>query len=106
VNSELLIVNGEPAAVSGRSSAVFVYIVECADGTLYTGWTTDIERRLKAHNAGRGARYTRQRGPVRLVYLEEVPDRPTAQKREMEIKRLSRAGKFKLIECSISVKRG
>lgn len=86
--------------------AVFVYIVECADGTLYTGWTTDIERRLKAHNAGRGARYTRRRSPVRLVYLEEAPDRPAAQKREMEIKRLSRAGKFKLIECSISAKRG
>ncbi len=77
--------------------AVFVYIVECADKTLYTGWTTNIERRLRAHNAGRGARYTRQRGPVRLVYLEEAPDRRAAQKREVEIKRLSRAGKLKLI---------
>jgi putative endonuclease len=79
--------------------AAFVYIVECADKTLYTGWTTNIERRLKAHNAGRGARYTQQRGPVRLVYLEEAADRQAAQKRELEIKRLRRAGKLKLINC-------
>lgn len=77
---------------------VFVYIVECADQTLYTGWTTDVQRRLKAHNAGRGARYTRQHGPVRLVYAEELPDRRTAMKRELEIKRLSRTEKLKLVE--------
>jgi putative endonuclease len=105
VNSQLLIVNSEPAAVGGQplalsltnGSAVFVYIVECADGTLYTGWTTDIERRLKAHNAGRGARYTRQRGPVRLVYVETHSDRSTAMKRERQIKHMSRAEKLKLI---------
>lgn len=78
---------------------VFVYIVECADQTLYTGWTTNVERRLKAHNAGRGARYTQQRSPVRLVYLEELPDRRAAQRRELEIKRLPRAGKLKLIQA-------
>lgn len=77
---------------------VFVYIVECADQTLYTGWTTDVARRLKAHNAGRGARYTQQRGPVRLVYTEEQPDRRTALKRELQIKRMSRADKLKLIK--------
>ncbi|GIK41358.1 MAG: GIY-YIG domain-containing protein [Chloroflexota bacterium] len=77
--------------------AVFVYIVECADQTLYTGWTTDLTRRLKAHNAGRGARYTQQRGPVRLVYVEELPDRRAALKRELQIKRMPRADKLKLI---------
>lgn len=75
----------------------FVYIVECADGTLYTGWTTDVARRLKTHNAGRGAKYTRYRTPVRLVYVEEVADRSAALKREAAIKRLSRAAKLRLI---------
>jgi putative endonuclease len=77
--------------------AYFVYILECADQTLYTGWTTDINRRLVAHNAGRGARYTRQRGPVHLVYLEEVADHRTALKRERQIKRLPRPEKLKLL---------
>lgn len=76
----------------------FVYIVECADQTLYTGWTTNVERRLKIHNAGRGARYTRERGPVRLVYVEEVPSRSAALKRELAIKRLPRANKLKLVQ--------
>jgi putative endonuclease len=76
----------------------FVYIVECADQTLYTGWTTNVERRLKVHNAGRGARYTRERGPVRLVYVEEVPSRSAALKRELAIKRLPRANKLKLVQ--------
>ena len=77
--------------------ACFCYIVECADGTYYTGWTTDPERRLKTHNAGRGARYTRVRLPVKLVYLEPQPDRTTAMKRERAIKALSRDKKRKLI---------
>jgi putative endonuclease len=77
--------------------AVFVYMVECADQTLYTGWTTDVARRLQAHNAGRGARYTQQRGPVRLVYVEELPDRRAALKRELQIKRMPRADKLRLI---------
>lgn len=81
-----------------RQTVVYVYMVECADQTLYTGWTTDVARRLKAHNAGRGARYTQQRGPVRLVYVEELPDRRAALKREVQIKRMSRGDKFKLIE--------
>ncbi|MCL4298152.1 MAG: GIY-YIG nuclease family protein [Anaerolineae bacterium] len=91
-------VNDKQSAVSRRPSAVYVYMVECADQTLYTGWTTDITRRLKAHNTGRGARYTQQRGPVRLVYLEELPDRRTALKRELQIKRMPRADKLKLIK--------
>ncbi|HEY2980335.1 MAG TPA: GIY-YIG nuclease family protein [Anaerolineales bacterium] len=75
----------------------YCYIIECADGTFYTGWTTDPERRLKTHNAGRGARYTRTRLPVRLVYVEPQPDRTTAMKREKAIKTLSREKKQKLI---------
>jgi putative endonuclease len=77
--------------------AFFCYIVECADGTFYTGWSTDPIRREKTHNAGRGARYTRRRLPVRLVYVEELPDKSSALKREYAIKTLSRKEKEKLI---------
>jgi putative endonuclease len=77
--------------------STFVYIVECADKTLYTGWTTNVKRRLRIHNAGYGAKYTRERGPVRLVYVEEVVDRSAALKRELEIKRMRRAKKLQLI---------
>ena len=77
---------------------VVVYILKCADGTLYTGWTTDLERRLQAHNSGQGARYTRGRRPLRLVYREEQSDRSAAQRREAAIRRLSRADKLKLVE--------
>jgi len=79
-----------------------VYILQCADGTLYTGWTMDLERRLQAHNRGQGARYTRARRPVRLVYQEEQPTRSAAQKREAAIRRLSRADKLRLIEGQAS----
>ena len=75
----------------------YCYIVECSDGTYYTGWTTDPERRLKIHNTGRGARYTRMRRPVKLVYVESLPDRTSAMKRERAIKALTRAGKKKLM---------
>jgi putative endonuclease len=74
-----------------------VYILECADGTYYTGWTTDLGRRVAVHNAGRGSRYTRLRCPVKLVYWEEHPDRSSAQRRELALKRTSRARKFALI---------
>ena len=74
-----------------------VYIVECADGSLYTGWALDVQRRVKAHNAGRGGRYTRMHRPVRLVYEEECETRATAMKREAAIKRWPRAKKLKLI---------
>ena len=78
----------------------FVYIVECADGTFYTGWTTDVEKRLQAHNAGEGAKYTRSRRPVALRYCEECADKSTALKREAEIKRLNRAQKLALIAAN------
>jgi len=76
----------------------FIYIVRCADGTLYTGWTTDVERRIAQHNAGCGARYTRMRRPVALVYREEAPDRSTAMRREVAIKKLDRERKERLVE--------
>jgi putative endonuclease len=76
--------------------AWFVYILRCADRTLYTGVTTEPERRLAEHNDGRGARYTRARGPVSLVYLEQVDDRGAALRREHEIKRMTAEGKKKL----------
>ena len=78
--------------------AFYCYILECADGTFYTGWTTDPPRRELQHNAGRGARYTRARRPVKLVYIEEQPDRVTAMKRERAIKMMTRERKQKLIE--------
>ena len=76
----------------------YCYILACADGTYYSGWSTDPERRCRQHNAGRGARYTRSRRPVRLVYVEELPDRASAMRREIRIKRLPRRGKEKLIK--------
>ena len=74
----------------------FVYIVRCADRSLYTGVTTDAPRRVAEHNDGRGARYTRSRGPVSLVYLESVEDRGAALRREHEIKRMTVEGKRRL----------
>lgn len=75
----------------------FCYIVECADGTYYTGWAMDPEKRAAVHNGGRGAKYTRMRLPVKLVYVEEQPDRTSAMKRERAIKRMKRDGKMQLI---------
>lgn len=80
--------------------AYYCYLMECANGAFYTGWTVDPARRLRQHNAGQGAHYTRLYGPVKLVYVEAVPDRSAALKREAEIKRLGHAGKLKLIAYS------
>ncbi|MBK7455909.1 MAG: GIY-YIG nuclease family protein [Anaerolineales bacterium] len=76
----------------------YCYIVECSDGTYYTGWTTDPERRVKQHNKGIGAKYTSVRRPVKLVYLEPLPDRTDAMKRELAIKKMKRLQKSKLVE--------
>ena len=76
----------------------YLYILRCKDGTLYTGITTDVEKRLEAHQSGKGAKYTRGRGPLELAYTEELPDKSAALKREIAIKRLSRPEKLKL--CS------
>ncbi len=74
-----------------------VYILRCGDGTLYTGITNDLPRRLAAHSSGRGAKYTRSRLPVELVWHEEQPDKSAALRRELQIKALSRAEKLRLI---------
>ena len=77
--------------------AWYVYMLRCGDGSLYTGSTTDVERRLREHQGGTGARYTRSRPPVTLAYAEEAPDRSAAQRREAAIKKLPRVQKLKLI---------
>ena len=82
----------------------YCYILECSDGTLYTGWTTDPRRREKQHNAGSGARYTSTRRPVRLVYVEEQPDKVSALKRELAIKRLPREKKKKLCSSAVQLR--
>ncbi len=75
----------------------YTYIVKCRDNTYYTGWTKDLDRRMKAHNSGTGAKYTRSRRPVRLVYYEAYRTKEEAMRREREIKRMSRKEKEKLI---------
>lgn len=81
----------------GRDRSNYVYIIRCRDDSLYTGWTTDVEKRIAAHNAGRGAKYTRSRCPVRLVYLEIFSTKSEALKREAAIKCLTTAEKKRLI---------
>lgn len=76
----------------------YTYIVKCEDGSLYTGWTTDLEKRVKCHNSGRGAKYTRTRRPVELVYYETFSTKQEAMQREWEIKHLQRQEKLRLIE--------
>ena len=76
----------------------YIYILRCADGTFYTGYSTDPERRARVHNSGKGAKYTRSRLPVKLVYTEEFDDKSEAMRREYAIKQLSRAEKEKLIK--------
>lgn len=75
-----------------------LYILRCGDGTLYTGISTDVEKRFAVHSSGKGAKYTRGRGPLELVYWEECGDHSAALKREVEIKKLSREEKEKLIK--------
>lgn len=75
----------------------YTYILRCRDGSLYTGWTNDLDRRLAAHNAGAGAKYTRSRRPVELVYFETFPTKQEAMGREARIKRLTRVEKLALI---------
>lgn len=76
----------------------YTYIVRCADGTLYTGWTNDLKKRIKAHNAGKGAKYTKIRRPVELVYFERFVTKEEAMSREYHIKRLKRSQKQALID--------
>ena len=78
----------------------YTYLVECADKTLYCGWTNDLDKRMKAHNEGKGAKYTRSRLPVKLVYYEAFDTKEEAMSREWQIKHLSREEKLKLAEES------
>ncbi len=87
--------SSEQAVSNGRPC---VYILECKDGTLYTGWTNDFEKRFAAHSSGKGAKYTRGRGPLLPVYLEYLPDKIAATRREAAIKKLTRERKLALLK--------
>ena len=76
----------------------YTYMVECSDGSLYTGWTKDLEKRIRAHNAKKGAKYTKSRTPVKLVYYEHFETKEAAMRREYEVKGLTRKEKTALIE--------
>ena len=77
----------------------YTYIVKCSDGSLYTGWTTDLDRRIRAHNDGAGAKYTKSRRPVRLVYYETYETKEEAMRREYAIKQLTREEKLALLQA-------
>jgi putative endonuclease len=83
------------------TSPWYVYILECSDGSLYTGCTNDVNKRHAVHNSGKGAKYTRTRLPVKVVYSEKAENRSEASKRESAIKKLSRVGKIQLIEAAV-----
>ena len=74
----------------------YTYMLKCKDGTYYTGYTNDLEKRVNAHNEGKGAKYTKGRGPVELIYFEEYEEKSIAMRREWEIKRLTRSQKEEL----------
>ncbi|MBQ6621297.1 MAG: GIY-YIG nuclease family protein [Mogibacterium sp.] len=84
----------------------YVYILRCSDGTFYTGWTTDPERRTRVHNSGKGAKYTRTRRPVELIYYEKFGDKIEAQRREWAVKQLTRREKEALIREGSGVRAG
>ena len=82
--------------MEAKAGTNYIYIIQCADGTLYTGWTLDLDSRMEAHNSGAGAKYTRGRGPVRLLYSEAFETKSEALKRENQIKKLKRTKKLQL----------
>ena len=87
----------EPSLINKEKSDWFVYILECSDKSLYTGITNNLEKRIRTHNEGKGAKYTRARRPVVLKYYETASDKSSASKREIALKKLSRIQKIKLI---------
>lgn len=89
-----------PAGYNPRVPEYFCYIIECADGSFYTGWTTNPARRLREHAAGRGSRYTRAHPPRRLVFVEAQPDRAAAMRRERALKAMTRTRKQALIRTA------
>jgi len=86
-----------PARRTSQPMAAFVYLLRCQDGSLYCGWTSDLDRRLAAHRAGRGSRYTASRLPVDLAFARPMADRSAALREEARIKRLTRAQKLALV---------
>ncbi|MCG4580870.1 GIY-YIG nuclease family protein [Clostridium cochlearium] len=82
----------------------YVYILQCNDNTLYTGWTNNLEKRIDTHSKGKASKYTRARLPIKLVYYEEYEDKISAQKREYEIKQFKRSDKLKLINSKLTEK--
>ena len=86
-----------------QHQGIYTYIVKCSDETLYTGWTNNLKKRLEAHNSGKGAKYTKNRRPVELVYFEEYDTKQEAMKREYAIKQLSRQKKLALIHSHQSI---
>ena len=88
----------------GRITRNYTYIVKCKDGSLYTGWTNNLMKRISAHNAGQGARYTKSRRPVELVHCEVFETKEEAMRREYAIKQMTRAQKIKLCDESMHLK--
>ena len=86
---------------TSQQTSNYTYILRCADGSLYTGWTNDLDKRIAAHNAGTGGKYTRSHRPVSLVYYESYPTKEEAMKREYAIKHLSREEKEALIRQAV-----
>lgn len=87
-----------PGTVTMNEKNNYTYMLRCHDNSIYTGWTNDMDKRLKAHNEGKGAKYTKARRPVTLVYYETFQTKEEAMRREWEIKQLNRQGKLKLIK--------
>lgn len=90
-------------AAAEAGTPCYTYMVRCADGTLYTGWTNDLSKRISAHNSGKGAKYTAARRPVTLVYAEQHEDRISAMKREYSVKHLTRSEKESLIGSELNI---
>ena len=88
------------AAYNARMADAWVYMLRCVDGSLYTGWSTDVQRRLERHREGTASRYTASRRPVELAIALPMPDRSAARREEARIKRLDRAAKLELIAAS------
>lgn len=84
----------------------YTYILECRDGTYYTGWTNNLSRRLRSHNSGKGSKYTRSRLPVKLIYYHSYPTKNEAMKEEYRIKQLSRSEKSALINSTMNMIKG
>lgn len=100
----ILIVKHDKEKKGTEEDMNYTYLVRCRDGSLYCGWTNHLEERIKIHNEGKGAKYTKSRRPVELVYYEEFSTKEEAMSREYAIKKLTRAQKLKLVSCGGKIK--